>query len=305
MLFEESRKWLKELGLPESDVFELPDSGKRFADGAHFRTETSTVNSPGALEGLLSRAESLGIVINRVGETYGIFRHRDSELRDMLSLCREKGVELNLSVGPRATNDLSATAQSKQGMTIGYRLRGMEQVVRAIEDIRRAVRLGCRGITLYDEGLLWVLSELKKRGYLPSELQLKISAHAGQANPAACQLLERLGADSINPVRDLDLFMLAALRRSISAPLDIHVDNPQASGGFLRIYEAPEIVRICAPVNLKSGNIMVPSHGFRSGKTDGESMAEQMAVVLEHINRYFPKAVQSPAGSGPALPQIP
>jgi hypothetical protein len=33
-------------------------------------------------------------------------------------------------------------------------------------------------------------------------------------------------------------------------------------------------------------------------------MAEQMAVVLEHIKRYFPGAVQSPAGSGPALQEI-
>ena len=75
------------------------------------------------------------------------------------------------------------------------------------------------------------------------------------------------------------------------------------AAAFVRTYEAPEIVRICSPVNLKSGNIMVPSHGFRSGQTDGENMAEQMAVVLEHIDRYFPAAVQSPPGSGPALPK--
>ncbi len=305
MLFRETRRCLEALGLPGSDPVEPPDSTYRFRDGAHFRTETSTINSMGALTGLLKRAEQLGIVINRVGETYGIFRHLDAELRDMLSLCRDSGVELNLSIGPRATNDLSATAQSRQGMMIGYRLRGMEQVVRAVEDVRRVVRMGCRGITLYDEGLLWVLAEMKKRGHLPGDLQLKISAHAGQGNPPAFQILERIGADSINPVRDLSLPMLGALRRAVSVPLDIHIDNPPGSGGFVRIYEAPDIIRICAPVHIKSGNIMVAGHGVLSAKSDGEAMAEQMAVVLEHIDRYFPEAVQSPAGAGSAIPRIP
>src|SRR5699024_3067174 len=142
----------------------------------------------------------------------------------------------------RASYDVSATAKSKHGAMIGHRLRGMDQVVRAIEDVKRAVDLGARGITLYDEGLLWVLHEMKESGELPLDLQLKMSAHAGQANPASFKLLEKIGATSINPVRDLHLSMLAALRSTITVPMDVHADNPASSGGFVRTYEAADII---------------------------------------------------------------
>ena len=301
-MFEETRKLMKQLGLPEGDRYDLPSSPLKFPDGAHFRTEVSTINSLEVIEGLLERAEDIGVTVNRVGETYGIFRHRDTELKEMLELCSERGVELNLSVGPRATYDVSATARTAQGAMLGYRLRGMEQILRAVEVVKRAARLGCRGITLYDEGLLWVLHRMKTIEALPEELQLKISAHAGHGNPAAFLLLERSGANTINPVRDLGLPMLAALRQSVSAPLDIHSDNLPSSGGFVRTYEVPEIIRICSPVYIKSGNVAVPAHGQRTTAMDGKHMVEQLATVMEHIQRYAPNAVQSPAGSGPALP---
>jgi hypothetical protein len=301
-MVDPDRTFLNQLGLPAGDLFDLPASASRFSDGAHFRTEVSTINSAVALGSLLNRSAQLGILINRVGETYGIFRHRDAELKEMLQICRDSGVELNLSVGPRATYDVSATARTPQGAMLGYRLRGMDQVVFAIEDVKRAVGLGCRGITLYDEGLLWVLHRMKLKKILPKGLQLKISAHAGCANPASLLLLEQLGADTLNPVRDLSLPMLAALRQTLSVPLDIHADNPPGSGGFIRVYEMPEIIRICAPIYMKSGNIRVASHGQLTTAGDGAHMAEQMATVLEHIQRHSPKAIQSPSGSGPAIP---
>jgi hypothetical protein len=36
---EEIRTYVKGLGLPSGDSYELPTSGKTFPDGAHFRTE--------------------------------------------------------------------------------------------------------------------------------------------------------------------------------------------------------------------------------------------------------------------------
>lgn len=302
-MFEDTKKWMSELHLPEGDLYDMPDSTLRFPDGAQFRTELSTVNSVDALEAALDRADELGIMVNRVAETFGIFRHRDVELASMIRICRERGVELNLSVGPRASYDLSATSKSKDGARIAYRLRGMDQVVHAIEDVKRAVRLGCRGITLYDEGLLWVLGKMKQKNALPQDVQLKMSAHAGQANPASFFLLEQLGATSINPVRDMSLPMLAALRKSVSVPLDVHADNPPSSGGFVRTYEAADIIRVCSPVYLKSGNVMVSAHGMLTSAQDGVHMVNQMAVVLEHIHRYSPHAKQSKTGEGPAIPR--
>ena len=299
-MFDETRQSLERLGLPKGDLYELTTSGKTFPDGAHFRIEVPTVNSFDALVALVERADELGVTINRVDETYGIFRHTLGELKDYTALAKERGIALNLAVGPRAPYDTGATVHTSQGVRIAYRLRGMEQVVRAIEDVKRTVSVGCRGILVYDEGLLWVLAEMRKAGELPPDLHFKVSAHCGHANPASFKVLERLGANTINPVRDLQLPMLAALRRAVDVPLDLHTDNPPASGGFIRSYEAPEIVRVASPVYLKTGNSAVAGHGIRTTAAEGRAMAEQASIVVEMVGKYLPEAVQSAAGTDDA-----
>ena len=299
-MFDETRQSLERLGLPKGDLYELTTSGKTFPDGAHFRIEVPTINSFDALKALVDRADELGVTINRVDETYGIFRHTLGELKDYTALAKERGIALNLAVGPRAPYDTGATVHTSQGVRIAYRLRGMEQVVRAIEDVKRAVSVGCRGILVYDEGLLWVLAEMRKEGELPSDLHFKVSAHCGHANPASFKVLEGLGANTINPVRDLQLPMLAALRRAVDVPLDLHTDNPPASGGFIRSYEAPEIVRVASPVYLKTGNSAVAGHGIRTTAAEGRAMAEQASIVVEMVGKYLPEAVQSAAGTDDA-----
>ncbi|MGE5542452.1 MAG: peptidase [Bacillota bacterium] len=296
MIFEKTRKQLETLGLPGGDLGKLPTSGKTFPDGCHYRLECPTINSAEALKALLETAESQGVYINRVDETYGAFRHTLKELKEYRAICKDKGVELNMSVGPRATYDTSATRLSSQGVRIGYRLRGMEQVVRAVEDVKRIVETGIRGILVYDEGLLWVLAELRKKGDLPSNLHLKVSAHCGHGNPASFKMLEQLGADSINPVRDLTLEMMAALRATVSVPLDLHTDNPPGSGGFIRFYEAPEIVRVASPVHLKSGNSAISAHGEITGASEGRAMAAQVVIMREFMERHYPEAKQSARG---------
>ena len=37
-------------------------------------------------------------------------------------------------------------------------------VERSIEEIKRAAALGCRGFMVYDEGCLWLLNEMRKKG---------------------------------------------------------------------------------------------------------------------------------------------
>ena len=128
---------------------------------------------------------------------------------------------------------------SPQGVRISYRLRGMEQVLRGVEDIKRGYDLGCRGFLIYDEGMLWLVGQMRKDGALPKDIIFKTSAHLGHCNPCSFKLLESLGADSINPVRDLQIPMIAALRAAVKVPLDVHTDNPPGSGGFIRVYEAP------------------------------------------------------------------
>jgi hypothetical protein len=293
-MFEVSREYMKTLGLPPGDLNELPTSHARFADGGAFRIECPTVNSVTTLGALLDAAVGMGVTINRVTETYGIFRHTLPELRDYCRLCQEYGAELLLSVGPRATYDTGATVLAPQGVRIGYRLRGMEQVLRAIEDIKRGYSVGCRGFVVYDEGMLWVVGQMRNDGVLPADITFKASAHLGHCNPASFKLLETLGADSINPVRDLQLPMIAALRAAVRVPIDVHTDNPPGSGGFIRVYEAPEIVRVAAPVHCKTGNSVIGGHGEMTSAEDGRRMAEQAAIVVETIERYYPHLHQSP-----------
>ncbi|MBZ4654735.1 MAG: hypothetical protein JG781_2092 [Peptococcaceae bacterium] len=296
-MFETTREYMEKLGLPKGDLDNLPTSGKTFPDGAHYRLEVPTVNSAEALKALMETSAQLGITINRVDETYGCFRHTLEELQEMAAVAKEYKVELNISIGPRATYDTSATRLSTQGVRIGYRLRGMEQVLRAAEDVKRIAEVGIRGVLVYDEGMLWVLNNMRKDGLLPKNMHFKLSAHCGHGNPASFKVLEMLGADSINPVRDLTLPMMAALRAATPLPLDIHTDNPPGSGGFIRVYEAPEIVRVASPVHLKCGNSVLGGHGELTSAKDGVNLAKQAAIVKEMMNRYFPEAIQSTAGT--------
>jgi hypothetical protein len=292
-MFEATREYVKKHGLPTGDLWDLPSSKLRFPDGAAFRIECPTVNSSDTVKSLLDRATQTGITINRITETYGIFRHTRQEIKEYCKLCNEYGCELLLSTGPRATYDTGATVLSPQGVRISYRLRGMEQVLRGVEDIKRGYELGCRGFLVYDEGMLWLVNEMRKDGALPKDIAFKVSAHMGHCNPCSFKLLEGLGADSINPVRDLQFPMIAALRFAIKVPMDVHTDNPPGSGGFIRVYEAPEIVRVGAPVHCKTGNSVIGGHGEMTGVTEGKRMADQASIVVEMLSKYYPDLKQS------------
>ena len=292
-MFEETRDYLKKLGLPSGDLFDMPSSALRFPDGAAYRIEVPTVNSAESVAALLETATKNGITINRVTETYGMFRHTREEIKEYCRLCNDYGAELLMSTGPRATYDTGATVLSPQGVRISYRLRGMEQVLRAVEDVKRGYDLGVRGFLIYDEGMLWLVGQMRKDGALPKDIIFKTSAHLGQCNPCSFKLLESLGADSINPVRDLQIPMIAALRAAVQVPLDVHTDNPPGSGGFIRVYEAPENVRVAAPLHSKTGNSVVSGHGEMTSAADGKRMADQAAIVVEMVNKYYPELKQS------------
>jgi hypothetical protein len=292
-MFEQTREYLKTLGMPTGDLFDMPSSEARFPDGAAFRIEVPTVNTAEAVEALLDQATKNGIVVNRVTETYGMFRHTCQEIKEYCRMCGQYGAELLLSVGPRATYDTGATVLSPQGVRISYRLRGMEQVLRGVEDIKRGYDLGCRGFLIYDEGMLWLVGQMRRDGALPKDIIFKTSAHLGHCNPCSFRLLESLGADSINPVRDLQIPMIAALRAAVKVPIDVHTDNPPGSGGFIRVYEAPDIVRVAAPVHCKTGNSVVAVHGSLTSASDGRKMADQASIVCEMVDKYYPQLKQS------------
>ena len=292
-----TREFLSRLGLPEGDNYNLPDSAKRFSDGAQYRFEVPGIQSPGAMKALLEELDTYGIPIHRVTQTKGIMLLSDQDILEMVKLAGEGEADLVLSVGPRATYDTSASVLTAEGQRMGLRLRGQEQIVRAIEDIKRASDLGCRSFLIYDEGLLWVLDEMRNQGQLPHDIKIKISAHMGHGNPASARLLEKLGASSINPVRDLQLPMLSAMRQAIDIPIDLHTENPASSGGFIRHYEVPEMIRITAPLYLKTGGSVAKTHGWDTTTAEAKQRAKQVSLVKRVIDQYYPEALASVKGS--------
>jgi len=66
----------------------MPTSNARFPDGGAYRIEVPTVNSAEAVAALLDTATKDGITINRVTETYGMFRHTRTEIKEYCAMQR-------------------------------------------------------------------------------------------------------------------------------------------------------------------------------------------------------------------------
>jgi len=294
---EETRKILEKLGLPKGDGFTLPESQKRFGDGAQYRFEVPGIQGPGTMKALLEEVDARNLVIHRVTQTKGIMLLTDNEILEMIKLSKEYQVDLVLAIGPRATYDTSASVNTVEGQRMGLRLRGQEQIIRAIEDVKRTIALGGKSFLLYDEGLLWTLSEMRKMGEIPENVKFKVSAHAGHGNPASAKLLESIGANSVNPVRDLTLPMLSSIRQAINVPIDLHTENPKSSGGFIRHYEVPEMIRLTSPLFLKTGGSVAKTHAWDTTVADAKNRAKQVSLVKRVIDQYCPEAVMSAKGS--------
>lgn len=245
------------------------------------------------MKALLLELNKHEVHIHRVTQTKGIMGLTDDEIKAMVALANDNGVELILAIGPRATTDTSASVNTPEGQRMGYRLRGQEQIIRAIEDVKRAAGFGCRSFLVYDEGCLWVLNEARKVGEIPADCQFKVSAHCGHGNPCSAKLLELNGANSLNPVRDIQLQMLSALRRAVDIPLDVHTENPASTGGFIRHYEVPDMIRVAAPIYLKTGGSVAKTHSWDTTEADARGRAKQVLLVKRVIEQYYPEATCS------------
>src|SRR6185295_3935355 len=231
----------------------LPSSTKRFPDGAQYRIEIPSVETPEALSAVLDEADKHKVLVHRASQGSGIMMLTDAELTKMLCIAKDAKMELSLFVGPRAGYDATPQPFTPAGKIIGGGLRGGSQLVYAVEDVKRGCALGLRSVLVADLGLLWILTELKKSGELPADLVLKISILLPVPNPATAHVLESLGAGTINVSPDLSLAHLSTMRGAVSAPLDIYVEVPDGFGGYLRTYEVPEMIRVASPVYVKMG----------------------------------------------------
>ena len=304
-----ARELLMDLDLPARDLAELPDSPRRFPDGAQYRVEIPSVEGPRVLEAVLDEAKKRGVQLHRVSQGSGIMLLTDAELLEMCAMARDAGLELSLFVGPRASWETGATVVSGAGKVLGAQHRGQDQLAYALEDVLRGVSLGLRGVLVADAGLLWVLRDLKEKGELPEDLVVKVSVQLSAANAAALKTMEDLGADTYNVPTDLSLAQLAAMRAVADLPLDVYVEVPDDFGGFVRHYEVPDLVRVASPVFVKAGLKNAPNIYPSGGHLEATAVAlgrervRRAEIGLSMLERYYPEAKTTERGT--SFPGIP
>ena len=306
-----TRDFLKELGFPSQDAHELRRTEKRFPDGAQYRFEIPSVEGPRCLKTVIDEASKYQLTIHRVSQGSGIMLMTDDEIREMLKMARDQQMEVSLFVGPRASYDIGAQPLTPAGKNIGLGLRGMDQVVYAVEDIKRGCDLGLRGVLVADLGLLWLVNELRKAGQLPANLVVKISVQLSASNPVAVKILEDFGGNTFNVSSDLPLSLLASIRQAVSMPLDLYVETPDNFGGFVRHFEIPEFIRLLSPVYVKLGLRNAPdiypsgSHIEATAIALSKERVRRARIAADLIQRYYPEASMSqPGATDLAIPEL-
>jgi hypothetical protein len=294
-----TRRYLAGLGLPDRDLGELPTSGKRFADGAQYRVEIPSVEGPGPFRAVVDAAGERQLRVHRISQGSGMMLLADGEIREMVALGREHGIEVCLFVGPRAGWDIGVQATAPAGRVVAGSLRGADQLVYGIEDVRRGCELGLRSILVADTGQLWVLGRMKRSGDLPADLEIKISISLPVTNPATARLVEELGATTINLPIDLSLAQIAAIRQAVAVPLDVYVEGSDDFGGAVRYYEVPELVRVAAPIHLKftvrNAPGIYPSgeHLAALAVASARERVRRAAIGIAMLRRHYPDAKAS------------
>jgi len=292
---------LESLNLPARDAYDLPASRKRVADGRQYRIEIPSCEGPRVMETVIAAAREHAVTVHRVSQGSGIMLQTDDEMKRMVALGREHAIEVCLFVGPRASWDAGVQAASASGRVIGSSLRGIDQLVYGLDDIRHAAELGIRSVLVGDLGQLQVLGRMKAAGDLPSDFVIKISVTLAAANPATARVLEDLGATSINLPVDLSLPQIAAIRQAIDAAIDFYIEAPDDFGGTVRHYETSELVRVASPVYLKFGLRNAPNiypcglHLEATAVALSRERVRRAAIGLALLRRYSPAAVAPPS----------
>lgn len=294
--------FLESEGLPGRDPLAAPPSGLRFPDGGQYRIEIPSTEGPRALSAVLDEAAKRRVPVHRVSQGSGIMLMTDDEIVEMLEMGGRAAVEVNLFIGPRATFDIGAQAYSPAGRTLGLSARGADQLVFALEDVKRAARLGLRSVLVSDLGVLQLVAKMRASGELPEDLIIKTSVMMAPANPASARILELLGASTINIPSDLTIPQIAAIRAVIKAPIDFYVEAPDNIGGFIRYYEIPELIRVASPIYLKFGLRNSPdvypsgTHLEATVAALSRERVRRAEIAREIIARFSPEAVMSPVG---------
>jgi hypothetical protein len=310
-LMDITRSFLGSIGLPKGDLLDLPDSSKRFPDGASFRIEIPSTEGPKTLEAVLDEAGRRHVAIHRVSQGSGGFLLTDRELDEMVRIACDAQVEVSLFARPTASWGPSASARAEIGPAVAAAVHGQEGLVHALADIRRSADHGIRSVLISDVGLLAVFRQMSDRGVLPEDMQAKVSVMLPIANPATAMVLVDLGANTLNVVTDLSLAEVASIRAVVDVPIDFYIEAPDETGGFVRLYELPELIRVAAPVYVKFGLRNAPNlypsgtHLEATAIAQSRERVRRAQLALELLERTGSAAEASKPGAADLAIPVP
>jgi len=306
-----AQQFLAALNLPVEDNHALKPTSKRFPDGGQYRIEIPSTEGPRVFREVLAKAKEYQVPIHRVSQGSGIMLLTKNEIAEMARIGADQRIEVCLFVGPRAPFETGGQALSVAGKVIGWQHRGTDQLVYAIEDVRRACDLGIRSVLPADLGLIWVLNEMKKQGELPKNLVIKSSVTLPAANPATARIFQQAGVSTLNIPTDLTPAQIGALREAIDIPIDMYIEVPDNFGGFIRYYEMPHLIRVASPIYLKFGLRNAPDiypSGLHLEDTAirlSQERVRRARIALDLLAQYAPEAKMSPLGSNDlGIPEV-
>jgi len=286
-----------------------PASTARFADGADFRIEISSVEGPAVLAAVVREAAERGVVVNRVSQGSGAMVLSEAELREMSAIGADAGLEVSLFIGPREGWGLGAQSRAADGPALSGNARGLRQLRFAVEDVLRAIDCGIRGFLVADLGLMRVLAEAQNDGDIPAEVVWKLSAVAAPSNAVALGVLVDLGVDTVNLPSDLTLLELAEMRAVTDVPLDLYLEAPDAMGGVVRGEQMADLIEVAAPLytkfGLRNSRPLYPSglHLQADAVAIAREKVHRAQVALEWLRRCGSLAKQSePGAAGLGIP---
>ncbi len=310
---EKIRDFMEKQGIPGRDLYDLGNSNMTFPDGANYRIEIAGVERATTMEAMIGEARKRNIPIHRAIATVGGSTFCDfQELRAMAQMANEEKIEVIMTVGPRKAWDPgSKEAANHEGMMQGFRLRGSDNISYWIADMMRDIEAGFRGFLVYDEGLLFIVNKMREEGLIPKETVFKFSVFGGYCSAAGAKVIESMGANTLNPLSDVSLPILAGIRKAVHIPLDVYIIIVDSFGGIFRAYEAPEIARVASPCYFK----------FEPGTSEGEIYKPWVAeswheefirqkvkiasITIEIMEKHAPQLKLSRSGPPDlTLPQI-
>jgi hypothetical protein len=299
------RGFIESMGIPGRDLWELPSSSLNFPDGTHYRIEIAGVERASSMESLIDEATKRNIVIHRIIATVGGSTYCDfEELKAMAQMANTEKIEVVMTVGHRKSWDSGSKEMStNEGSMQGFRLRGSDHISYWLADLMRNIEAGFRGFLVYDEGVLLILEQMRKKGFIPPETIFKFSVFGGYCSAAGAKLVESLGANTLNPSSDVSLPILASIRKAVTIPLDVYISVVDSFGGMFRAYESPEIARISSPCYFKfepgtsESDIYKPWVAESWHQEFVRQKVKMAAIVKEIMEKHAPELRSSDKGA--------